>query len=124
MRRFVLRRCAAPSSGSATTPTTGYVGDPSTNAWSEPPRNYPGCGPDQVFWPKYDLCYVPETGYIWNTTTNQWEFYGIDYTERKELPEDSSCDVSGAPGGRDGSGWAIVGLLGAALGLSYRRRAV
>jgi hypothetical protein len=105
-------------------PATGYVGDPTTRTWSEPPRTYPGCGPGQVFWPKYDLCYVPETGYIWNTTTNRWEFYGIGYTEGKELPDDSTCDVSGAPGGRDGSGWAIVGLLGAALGLSYRRRTV
>jgi endo-1,4-beta-D-glucanase Y len=105
-------------------PTTGYVRDPSTGGWAQPPRTYPGCGPDQVFWPKYDLCYVPETGYIWNTTTNRWEFFGVDYTEGKELPEDSTCDVSGAPGGRAGSGWAIVGLLGAALGLSYRRRAV
>lgn len=106
-------------------PNTGYVRDPSTGTWAQPPGNYPGCGQGQVFWPKFagGLCYVPETGYIWNTTTNQWEFYGIDYTEGKKLPADDSCDVSGAPGGRDGSGWAIVGLLGAAFGLSYRRRA-
>jgi endo-1,4-beta-D-glucanase Y len=104
-------------------PVTGYVRDPATNDWALPPFGYPGCGPEQVFWPKYNLCYVPDTGYIWNTQTNKWEFYGVDYTEGKErTSDDSGCDVSGAGGERNASSWMLVGLLGAALGLSYRRR--
>jgi MYXO-CTERM domain-containing protein len=104
---------------------TGYVRDPATNDWALPPP-YAGCGPGQVYWPKFGdgLCYDPNSGYIWNTQTNRWEFYGIDFVERKEFEaEDSSCDVSGTPGHRHGWSWAFVGLLGAAYGLSYRRRA-
>jgi hypothetical protein len=105
-------------------PATGYVRDPATNNWALPPLGYPGCGPDQAFWPKYNTCYVPDTGFIWNTQLNRWEFYGIDYTEGKDFESaDSGCDLSGSTGSRSGSSWMLVGLLGAALGLSYRRRA-
>jgi hypothetical protein len=31
--------------------------------------------------------------------------------------------VNGAPTGRAGAGWMLVGLLGTALGFAYRRRA-
>jgi endoglucanase len=107
-------------------PNTGYVRDPSTNDWALPPTGYPGCSPGQVFWPKFPpgLCYVPDTGYIWNPQENEWQFYGVDYTQGKErAAEDSGCDMSGVPGERHGSSWMLVGLLGAALGWSYRRRA-
>jgi hypothetical protein len=106
-------------------PNTGYVRDPSTNDWALPPTGYPGCSPGQVFWPKFGgVCYEPESGYIWNNDDDEWQFYGVDFTEGKEREAaDSTCDVSGVPGGRAGTGWMLVGLLGAALGLSYRRRA-
>jgi endo-1,4-beta-D-glucanase Y len=105
-------------------PATGYVVDPATGQWALPPEGYPGCGPNQVFWPKFGgVCYEPDSGFIWSTVNNRWEFYGVDFTEGKEREtEDSTCDVSGVPGGRAGAGWMLVGLLGAALGFSYRRR--
>jgi MYXO-CTERM domain-containing protein len=108
---------------------TGYVFDVSQNAWTEPPKGVNGCAADQVFWPKFDLCYIPETGFIFNPAAlpppGRWEFYGVDYTQGKAAPSDEGgCAVSGVPTGRDSSGWWIVGLLGAALGgLAYRRRA-
>lgn len=104
---------------------TGYVWDPSRNAWTAPPRGAAGCGTDQVFWPKFNLCYIPETGWIYNPTGPQagWQFYGIDYTEgKKPKGEASSCAIDGAPGTSRGSSWMLMGLLGAALGLSVRRR--
>jgi endo-1,4-beta-D-glucanase Y len=106
-------------------PATGYVVDPATGQWALPPEGYPGCGPNQVFWPKFGgVCYEPDSGFIWSTLNNRWEFYGIDFTEGKEREtEDSTCDVSGVPGGRAGGGWMLAGLFGAALGFSFRRRA-
>jgi endoglucanase len=105
-------------------PNTGYVRDPSTNDWALPPVGYPGCGPGQVFWPKFPpgVCYEPESGFIWNTSTNRWEFYGVDFTQDKEAKtDDSGCNVSSA-GNQRGSGWMLAGLLGMALSLAYRRR--
>lgn len=106
--------------------TTGYVWSPTQNTYTQPPRGVLGCAADQVFWPKFNLCYVPETGWIFNPTATPpaWEFYGIDYTLGKEPPaDDGGCSVGGVPGGKAGSQWLLVGLLGAALGLRYRRRA-
>jgi len=104
---------------------TGYVWDPSQNRYTQPPKGVLGCGPDQVYWPKYKLCYVPDTGWIFNPTATPpaWEFYGIDYEQGKYPPgEDSGCSVANVPGSHEGSKWLLVGLLGAALGLTYRRR--
>lgn len=108
--------------------TTGYVWDPSQNGWSQPPRGVAGCALDQVFWPKFGLCYIPETGWIYNPVATAeapagWQFYGLDYTEGKRpAADDSGCSVSGVPGGDASSKWLLVGLLGAAMGMAYRRR--
>jgi endo-1,4-beta-D-glucanase Y len=107
-------------------PTTGYVWDPSQNTYTQPPRGVQGCAADQVYWPKFGYCYIPETGWIYNPTVMPpaWQFYGIDYTEgKKPEADDSGCSISGVAGGEAGSKWLLVGLLGAALGLTYRRRA-
>jgi endo-1,4-beta-D-glucanase Y len=103
---------------------TGYVWNPNTNGWTQPPRGVAGCAADQVFWPKFNSCYVPETGWIYNAAAvpPAWQFYGIDYTANKKPEADSGCTVSGAGANGSGSSWMLVGLLGAALGLSYRRR--
>ncbi len=102
---------------------TGYVRDPSTNSWSKPPYGVAGCASDQVYWPKYGFCYRPDTGWIFNTGTMSWEWYGVDYTEGQRPPgEDSGCAVSGAPAGRGGSSWMLLGLVGAVFGLASRRR--
>jgi endo-1,4-beta-D-glucanase Y len=106
-------------------PTTGYVWDPSQNTYTQPPRGVQGCAADQVYWPKFGYCYIPETGWIYNPTVMPpaWQFYGIDYTEgKKPEADDSGCSISGVAGGEAGSKWLLVGLLGAALGLTYRRR--
>ena len=102
---------------------TGYVYDASQGRYTQPPRGRAGCAPDQVFWPLYKMCYIPETGWIYNPTAG-WQFYGIDYTEGQRPPgEASSCAVGGAPGSTSsGSGWMLMGLLGTAVGLSFRRR--
>ena len=103
--------------------TNGYVWNPNTNSWTEPPKGVGGCDADQVYWPKFGYCYLPETGWIFNPEVQAWQFYGIDYTEKKEpAGDDSGCAVSGAGASRSESSWMLVGLLGAALGLSYRRR--
>jgi endo-1,4-beta-D-glucanase Y len=102
--------------------TTGYVWNPNTGGWTQPPKGVAGCAADQVFWPKFGYCYVPDTGWIFNPTVGAWQFYGIDYTEGKKPEADSGCAVSGAGANGTGSSWMLVGLLGAALGLSYRRR--
>ena len=103
--------------------TTGYVWDPSQNGWSQPPRGQAGCAVDQVFWPLFGFCYIPETGWIYNTNVMEWQFYGLDYTEGKRpAADDSGCSVSGVPGGDASSKWLLVGLLGAAMGMAYRRR--
>jgi hypothetical protein len=106
--------------------TTGYVWNPTTNGWTQPPSGVAGCAADQVYWPLFNACYVPDTGWIWNASAvpPQWQFYGIDYTANKKPSADSGCTVSGAGANGSGSSWMLVGLLGAALGLSYRRRAV
>ncbi|HTV19595.1 MAG TPA: glycosyl hydrolase family 8 [Polyangiaceae bacterium] len=107
---------------------TGYVWSPMQNTYTQPPRGVQGCAADQVYWPKFGLCYIPETGWIYNpvATANApagWQFYGIDYTQNKKPPaEDSGCSVASAPGSDAGSKWMFAGLLGAALGLTMRRR--
>ena len=90
--------------------------------WTKPPRGVAGCAQDQVFWPKFDLCYIPETGWIYNPTQGGWVFYGLDFTDGKRPESDGSCAIDGAPGTSRGSSWMLMGLLGAALGLSFRRR--
>ena len=106
--------------------TTGYVWDatqPPAGAWTKPPRGVAGCAADQVFWPKFDLCYIPETGWIYNPAQGGWVFYGIDFeANKKPKGEASSCAIDGAPGSSRGSSWMLMGLLGAAFGLSFRRR--
>lgn len=105
---------------------TGYVWDPSQRGgmgdWTKPPRGVAGCAQDQVFWPKFDLCYIPETGWIYNPSQGGWVFYGLDFTEGKRPESDGSCAIDGAPGTSRGSSWMLMGLLGAAFGLSVRRR--
>ena len=105
--------------------TNGYVWNPNVNAWTAPPQGVGGCDAGQVFWPKFNYCYIPDTGWIFNPDAQMWQFYGVDYTAGKK-PEggDSGCAVSGAGASGSESGWMLVGLLGAALGLSYRRRSV
>jgi endo-1,4-beta-D-glucanase Y len=105
-------------------PGTGYVWSPTQNTYTQPPRGVQGCAADQVYWPKFGFCYIPETGWIYNRGVMQWQFYGIDYTEGKRPPGDAGgCSVSGGVGRESGSHWLLMGLLGAALGLTYRRRA-
>jgi MYXO-CTERM domain-containing protein len=65
---------------------------------------------------------VPETGYAYNIGAGQWQYYGVDFIEGQERPADGGCAVSGVPAGRSASGWWLVGLVGAAFGLAYRRR--
>jgi endo-1,4-beta-D-glucanase Y len=105
---------------------TGYVWDQSQRGgmgdWTKPPRGVAGCAADQVFWPKFDLCYIPETGWIYNPTQGGWVYYGLDFTEGQRPESDGSCAIDGAPGSSRGSSWMLMGLLGAALGLSFRRR--
>ena len=106
-------------------PNTGYVRDPATNDWAEPPRGVLGCAQDQVFWPKFNLCYIPETGWIYNPTGAQagWQFYGLDYTQDKRPEGDAGgCAVGSAPVSSHRASWMLIGLLGAAFGLSARRR--
>jgi MYXO-CTERM domain-containing protein len=105
--------------------TNGYVWDPAQNRYTQPPKGVQGCAIDQVYWPKFGFCYLPDTGWIYNTAAvpPAWQFYGIDYTEGKRPPADGGCSVSGGAGRESGSSWLLVGLLGAALGLTYRRRA-
>ncbi len=105
-------------------PGTGYVWSPTQNTYTQPPKGVQGCAADQVYWPKFGFCYIPETGWIYNRGVMQWQFYGIDYTEGKRPPGDAGgCSVSGGVGRESGSNWLLMGLLGAALGLTYRRRA-
>ncbi len=110
-------------------PATGYVWSPTQATYTEPPRGVLGCGLDQVALPtspEVTLCYIPETGWIYNPTGTPpgWQFYGVDYTRGQNPPaDDSGCAVNGAPTGRAGSSWLLVGLLGTALGFAYRRRA-
>lgn len=105
-------------------PGTGYVWSPTQNTYTQPPKGVQGCAADQVYWPKFGFCYIPETGWIYNRGVMQWQFYGIDYTEGKKPPGDAGgCSVSGGVGRESGSNWLLMGLLGAALGLTYRRRA-
>jgi endo-1,4-beta-D-glucanase Y len=107
---------------------TGYVWDPSQRGglgdWTKPPRGVGPCAADQVFWPKFPpgLCYIPETGWIYNPAQGGWVFYGLDFTEGKKPESDGSCAIAGAPGSSRGSSWMLMGLLGASLGLSFRRR--
>jgi hypothetical protein len=103
---------------------TGYVYNPTTLGWTEPPGGPTvGCGADQVFWPLINSCYDPETGWAYNEAMRQWQWYGVDYTSQKRPPaDDAGCAVSGVPAGKGGSSWLLLGLLGAAFGLASRRR--
>jgi endo-1,4-beta-D-glucanase Y len=101
---------------------TGYVYDAGQSAWTKPPRG--PCDLGQVYHPALRTCYVPETGYAYNIADAQWQYYGVDFIQGQErAADDSGCAVSGVPAGRAASGWWLVGLVGAAFGLAYRRRA-
>lgn len=104
----------------------GYVWDASQNGgqggWSLPPYNVLGCGPLYVFLPTASTCYDPETGYYFNPETQQWVYWGDNYTAGQDDPADDGCAMSGAPATGSSAGWLLVGLLGAAGGLAYRRR--
>jgi MYXO-CTERM domain-containing protein len=101
-------------------PATGYVYDAARSRWSRPPQG--PCDLDQVFLPTIGTCYVPETGYAYNIGNARWEFYGVDFVQGQEPAADGGCAVSGVPADRSASGWWLVGLVGAAFGLAYRRR--
>lgn len=102
---------------------TGYVYNPTTLQWTQPPPGPAGgCATDQVFWPLINSCYVPDTGWAFNEAAGQWQWYGIDYTSGKRPPADDGCAVSGVAAGSGSSSWGLLGLLGAALGLASRRR--
>ena len=105
----------------------GYVWDASANmgagGWTQPPANVQGCGPDYVFWPIVNGCYDPETGYGYNPAARAWVYIGDFYTAgQDDAGTDSGCAVSSAPVTGSSAGWMLVGLLGAAGGLAYRRR--
>jgi hypothetical protein len=75
----------------------GYVWDVSANggqgAWSQPPTDVAGCGPDFVFWPKVNRCYDPQSGYTFNPARMQWEYFGDWYTAGQDEADEGEPSV-------------------------------
>ncbi|HVZ37260.1 MAG TPA: MYXO-CTERM sorting domain-containing protein, partial [Polyangiaceae bacterium] len=105
-------------------PTYGYVWDAKANngqgGWSQPPVT-DQCKP-YVFWPLKNGCYDPVTGYAFDPQTGQPVFVGEQYQANNTGKSSSGCSVSGVGEKSPAPAWALLGMLGTAFGLAYRRR--
>jgi len=102
--------------------TYGYVWSANQNAWTQPPSDVLGCGPDYVYWPLQRGCYDPKLGYAFDPNTLKWVYVGDNYTAgRDPVTNDGGCSVS-TGSERGGAGWLLAGLAGAATVIGGRRR--
>jgi len=102
--------------------TYGYVWSANQNAWTQPPSDVLGCGPDYVYWPLQRGCYDPKSGYAFDPNTLKWVYVGDNYTAgRDPVTNDGGCSVS-TGSERGGAGWLLAGLAGAATVIGGRRR--
>ncbi len=102
--------------------STGYVWNPNTRDWRQPPEY--GCGATYVFLPGTEACYDPATGYYYDQAEMTWKYWGDNYSEGPDpVPVDGDgCSVSAAGrGDAERGAWLAVGLLGAAFALRRRR---